>query len=151
MRSRPDVLLAGLRDRLPADLAAQMSSRAPAAPARPVTNEAEDLLEQLARSDDAPDRGLGAAVLNLLRDPARRREVGEHLCAVAEEIEAERKEANKEALSRVQRALRHLRDLSIGPETKQLDAVAQSLAQVTDHVQRLIAEVERARAEQEPR
>lgn len=151
MRSRPEALLAGLRDQLPADLVAQLATPAPAAPVRQAASEAEDLLVQLAESDNVPDPGPGATVLNLLRDPARRKEVGGYIRAVAEEMEAERKEASKEALPRVNRALRHLRDVSIGAETKQLDIVAQSLAQVADQVQRLTGEVERARADQEPR
>jgi len=151
MRSRPDVLLAGLRDQLPADLAAQLAAPVPTALVRPVANEAEELLEQLAQSDNGPDPGPGATVLNLLRDPARRKEVGGYIRAVAEEMDAEKKEASKEAVQRVNRALRHLRDVSITAETRQFEAVAQSLAQVADHVQRLTGEVERARAEQEPR
>lgn len=133
-----------LRDRLPDDLAGRLDGPV-TEPGRELADDVgdDDILSQLAAA--AGDEAIppGSEVLNVVRDPGDAHISAPVLIEVAKDLVEEGRElqTHLEPLRKLDRALQLLRSIRITPETRQLDSVAQRLAELVTETDRIAAEV----------
>lgn len=140
IRSHPTEVASRARDRLPEALADPLDDSVDAPPGS--TNEG-DVLAQLASAEGQETVTAGAEVLNIVADHEDARHSTPILIDIARELDEEQRDAQThlEPLRKVERALRLLRDVRIGAETRRLDDVAARLNEVITEAERLAGEV----------
>lgn len=140
IRNQPSELVTRVRERLPDDLQEKLDDPVDAEVVEPAQ---DDLLGELAASEDQATPTLGVELLNVVSTPDDARAVAPVLMDVAEELIDEQREAQGqlEPLRKIERALRTLRSVHISDETRSLDLVAERLAEVVAETDRLTGEV----------
>ncbi len=140
IRNQPHELVTRVRERLTEDLQSRLDD-----PVDTGTVEAQDddLLGELAASEDQATPALGAELLNVVSSPDDARAVAPILMDVAEELVDEQREAQGqlEPLRKIEKVLRTLRSVRITDETRSLDQVAEQLSEVVVETDRLTNEV----------
>lgn len=140
IRNQPRELVTRVRERLTEDLQTRLDS--PVDTGTVVAQE-DDLLGELAASEDQATPTLAAELLNVVSSPDDARAVAPILMDVAEELVDEQREAQGqlEPLRKIEKALRTLRSVRITDETRSIDQVAERLSEVVVETDRLTDEV----------
>lgn len=139
IRNQPNEVVSRLRDRLPDQLAQQLDHPIE----NPTVDPPDDLLSQLASAAGEQTVSPGAELLNVVRDPVDAQVSAPVLIDVAKELVEESREVqgHLQPLVKVRRALQLLRSIHVTAETRQLDTVAQRLAELIAEAERIAAEV----------
>jgi hypothetical protein len=139
VRNQPNEVVTRLRDRLPDDLAQRLDQPVEA----PVADQPDDLLSQLSFAAGEETVSPGAELLNVVRDPIDAQVSAPVLIDVAKELVEESREVqgHLQPLRKIDRALQLLRSIHITGETRQLNTVAQRLAELIVEADRIADEV----------
>lgn len=137
-----------LREGLPEDLQQKVDEE-PRAVATEEPTEGDDLLSELARSEETASEGAGpaVAVLNVVTRPEDGKRAGEALIEAAQALDDEQRDRKQEPDQQLGRALVILRGLELRPQTRHLDEISQALAELVQIVERLTEQVGELRAE----
>ena len=144
MSKQPTQFLARVREALPPQVVAKVNAQVKPVP--PAAN-ADDLLGSLAEANTKGPLP-GQAAQALVGDSAVAKEAGATLMRIAEEIEAEQKDAQRhsEPAEKVARALRDLQSVRLTKGSKHLDQLAKNIALISETVERIAREIEELRA-----
>lgn len=144
MSKRAAQFLARVREGLPPEVVVRIDAQVKPVP---LAANADDLLGELAEANTKGPQP-GQAELALVGDPGAATEVGAALMRIAEEIEAEQKDAQRhsEPAEKVARALRDLQSVRLTKDSKHLDQLAESLALISETIERIAREIEELRA-----
>lgn len=139
VRNQPNEVITRLRDRLPDELAHRLDEPVEVA----VADQPDDLLSQLSFAAGEEAVAPGAELLNVVRDPADAQVSAPVLIDVAKELVEEGREVqgHLQPLRKIDRALQLLRSIHITGDTRQLNTVAQRLAELIVEAERIADEV----------
>lgn len=143
LRARPADVVRRVRQELPPELGERLDQ--PYQPQATSSGGAgKSLLDELAEAESEPESPAGSELLNVVEQPAHAPIVAPAITRVAEELteETREREQHLDAVRKVERALRLLKDVEVNEHTERLDDIARTLARVISRAEQLGSEVE---------
>ena len=149
LRTRPAEVVRRVKENLPTELAERLDAPYEADPA--AADGGTSVLDQLARAEGEEPTPAGSELLNVVEQPADAPVVAPVITQVAEELaqESREREQHLDPLRKVERALRLLNDVELDEHTERLGDVARTLAELMTQAERLAAQVETLRAQED--